>query len=687
MNLDIALQPLFPWPVIGAFAAGILLLALVYWFLNVSGAMIRMLAALMLIAALCNPVLKQRNVEQLKDIAFLLIDDSPSQKLGQRPAQTETLTRQIRQKLEKTSDLELKTITVGGDTSETRLFQALARAIGKSPPERIAGAILITDGQVHDIPKSVEQLGFQAPLHGIITGNNTEKDRRLVVKNAPRFGLIGKSASLDIHIEDFGGNKPLPPVLADVTMWVNGRKAMERKLFTNRTHKLPLTISHHGENVIEIEVTSLSGELTLVNNRAVVSTAGIRDRLRVLLVSGAPHAGERTWRQLLKSDPMVDLVHFTILRPPDKLDGTPITELSLIAFPTRQLFVEKLSEFDLIIFDRYHRQNVLPLAYLENVAEYVRRGGAILVAAGPAFATPFSLYRTPLAHILPAAPTGEKIERPFRPALTELGKRHPVTRDLPGGTGPEPAWGRWFRLIEAGSKAGRVVMSGEGSKPLLILSDVDEGRVALLLSDHAWLWTRGYEGGGPQAELLRRLAHWLMKEPDLEEEALSASIRNQRLSIKRRSLKSKLPPAQITGPDGKQQTVELTERQPGQWQAGIKIEQNGLYRIRQEELTAIAATGAVDTREFQNVRSSGMALAPLTKQTGGSVVRAGKEITVPQIRMIKPGRAYAGKGWIGLRRNGAEKLLGEQRLPLMTGLIAILLLLGTVIFVWRRESL
>ena len=137
-----------------------------------------------------------------------------------------------------------------------------------------------------------------------------------------------------------------------------------------------------------------------------VSIDGVRDKLRVLLVSGEPHAGERTWRNLLKSDASVDLVHFTILRPPEKQDGTPINELSLIAFPTRELFQQKIKEFHLIIFDRYARQGVLPIIYFDNIARYVQEGGAVLVAAGPDYASPTSIWRTPLEQILPAEPSG-----------------------------------------------------------------------------------------------------------------------------------------------------------------------------------------------------------------------------------------------------------------------------------------
>ncbi|TIO59298.1 MAG: hypothetical protein E5X98_19690, partial [Mesorhizobium sp.] len=140
--------------------------------------------------------------------------------------------------------------------------------------------------------------------------------------------------------------------------------------------KLEVTIPNAGRNIVQLSIDHEPGELTDTNNRAIALVDGIRDHLRVLLVSGEPHAGERTWRNLLKSDASVDLVHFTILRPPEKQDGTPINELSLIAFPTRELFVEKIKDFDLIIFDRYQHRDVLPILYYDYISEYVEKGGA-----------------------------------------------------------------------------------------------------------------------------------------------------------------------------------------------------------------------------------------------------------------------------------------------------------------------
>ena len=263
-----------------------------------------------------------------------------------------------------------------------------------------------------------------------------------------------------------------------------------------------LPVAHEGENLIELAAAPGPAELTLQNNHAVVTVSGIRDRLRVLLVSGEPHAGERVWRNLLKADPSVDLVHFTILRPPDKQDATPISELSLIAFPTRELFSEKLGSFDLVVFDRYKERGILPLAYFQNIANYVQDGGALLISSGPEMAGPESIYRTPLSQVLPAQPTGQVVTGGFRPRVTPEGKAHPVTRELPGQgqDNAAPTWGRWFRIIGANKLAGQTVMAGDAGRPLLVLDQVGKGRVAELMSDQIWLWARGFEGGGPQAE-------------------------------------------------------------------------------------------------------------------------------------------------------------------------------------------
>jgi hypothetical protein len=421
-----------------------------------------------------------------------------------------------------------------------------------------------------------------------------------------------------------------------------------------------------------------------VNNSAVAVINGVRDRLRVLLVSGEPHAGERTWRNILKSDPAVDLVHFTILRPPEKQDGTPINELSLIAFPIRELFEVKLKEFDLIIFDRYRRRGVLPRAYFENIAHYVEDGGALLDAAGVSMGGPLGLYQSPLGDVLPGEPTGEVIEKGYRPAVTAIGLRHPVTADLPGG-GEKPTWGRWFRLVRATVKTGNTVMSGPDNEPLLILNRYGKGRVAQLLSDQIWLWSRGYEGGGPQAELLRRVAHWLMKEPELEEEDLRSIVIDGRLEITRRSLGENPKTVEVTTPSGTKATVPLTDAGNGKATGAMAAPESGLYRVSDGAHRAFAASGDLNPIELTDLRSTGDRLRPIVEATNGGIDRLASD-GLPDIRRVKPGRDAAGRGWIGLRANEDYVVAGVDQAPLLPAMVILLLGLGATMLAWRREG-
>ena len=414
-----------------------------------------------------------------------------------------------------------------------------------------------------------------------------------------------------------------------------------------------------------------------------VQINGVRDRLRVLLVSGEPHAGGRTWRNLLKSDASVDLVHFTILRPPDKQDGVPVTELSLIAFPTRELFMEKIDDFDLIIFDRYKRRGILPGVYLDNVRRYIEEGGALLVAAGPDFASADSIYRSPLAAALPAEPTARVIEQGFTPAITDLGQRHPVTAGLapPGLPGD---WGRWMRQVELTPQRGHVVMSGADDKPLLVLDRVGEGRVALLASDQAWLWDRGFEGGGPQLELLRRLAHWMMKEPDLEEEAIWAETTGQSMRIIRRSLEQGLGAVQVETPSGAVVDLPLVETRPGQFEARFDGPEIGLYRLTQGTASAVVGLGPAAPREFVETLASDQPLAAvLAAGRGGYVALADG---VPQLRDVRPGRPAVGRGWIGLTPREAYETLSLRQVPLLPAWLVLLLATALITAAWLREG-
>jgi len=579
------------------------------------------------------------------------------------------------------TELRIHRVGDGEEDAGTLALTVLAEALAEEPRARVAGAILITDGRVHDsglVPN------LPAPLQVLLTGSEADWDRRLVVKNAPAFAIIGEEFVLELRIEDIGAApRGLRPEV-DLTISVDAEEPVTFTVALNTDLELPVTLPHGGANVLQFSVEPVEGELTDRNNAVAVQVNGVRDRLRVLLVSGEPHAGERVWRNLLKSDAAVDLVHFTILRPPEKQDGVPVDELSLIAFPTRELFVDKIEEFDLIIFDRYRMRGILPMSYIENVVNYVRNGGTVLVAAGPEYGAVDSLYRSPMAEILPVAPTAQVVEEGFRPALTDLGRRHPVTEGLEAAA-PEGGWGRWFRAIEVEYLAGQVLMSGPRDLPLLVLNRVDQGRVAVLASDHAWLWGRGYEGGGPQLELLRRLAHWMLKEPELEEETLTADVTGEKLVITRRSMLEDAPgPVTITGPDGAKVVVETPEVSPGKYQATFDAPELGLYRLEQGDLVRVIAVGPAAPREFVETIASGEGLAPLALATKGGVTRL--EDGFPDIRVVSDGRQAIGRGWIGITPREAYLTTDVNVATLLPAWAWLLIAAGLAIAAWLIEG-
>ena len=687
MNLGIAFAPLVAEPVLWAAIAAAVILALLLFVSRSRGATIRALALALVVLALANPSLTREDRDPLSSVAVVVVDKSPSQSFGDRTQQTEATRAAVVERLSHIPGLDVRVVEAGqadGETDGTRLFTALGTTLADVPTDRIAGVIMITDGRVHDVPQDAGALGFAAPLHALITGNKNEIDRRVALIAAPRFGIVGQSQTITYRVEDQGTKE----TSAVVTVRRDGDVVETRSVPVGIPQNVDIAIPHGGQNIVEIEAAALPGELTTVNNRAVVEIDGVRDKLRVLLVSGEPHAGERTWRNLLKSDASVDLVHFTILRPPEKQDGTPINELSLIAFPTRELFQQKIGEFQLIIFDRYARQGVLPIIYFDNITRYVRDGGAVLVAAGPDYASQTSLWRTPLDAILPAEPDGNVTDQAFRPSLTELGRRHPVTRGLDGADTNPPNWSEWFRIVDTRNATGTTVMQGPDSKPLLVLSREGEGRVALLLSDHIWLWARGFEGGGPHLDLLRRLSHWLMKEPDLEEEALRLKMSGRNLVVQRQTMADSVGDVTLTSPSGASSVLKLEPTEPGVWEKSIVADELGLWRATDGKLNALTNIGPANPREFAEVTSTTDVMAPIANATGGSARRLddGNGLDVPRIVAVRSGGTYSGDNWIGLKMRDASVVRGIGVLPVFAGLLGLLLLIGSLAGTWAREG-
>ncbi|HWL67606.1 MAG TPA: hypothetical protein VNS22_04395 [Geminicoccus sp.] len=679
-GVDLVFHPLLPWWTIALGALlGLMLLGLGIWRRS-SGIGWRALALAVILLALAGPSILAEQRERLSDELLLVTDRTPSQEIGERPARTDQAIAELRERLGAVPDLDLREVTLEADPDRgTALFDRLGRSLGELDRSRLAGVVVVTDGRVHDVPEDPASLGLDAPLHVLLTGRQDEVDRRLVVERAPTYAMVGEPQTVTVRVEDepVPGSTPVP-----VRLSIDGQLVSRANLVPGQSTDLPFRLERGGAAAIELEVDPLEGQLTAQNDRQVVFVNGVRDRLRVLLVSGQPYPGLRVWRNLLKADAAVDLVHFTILRPPEKQDGTPIRELALIAFPSRELFEEKLDQFDLVIFDRYARRGLLPAIYLDNVASWVERGGALLEAAGPEFATSSSLFRTPLARVLPGAPTGQVSEQPFTPAITELGRRHPVTRGLDADG---RRWGRWFRQVAVDPADASVVMAGDAEQPLLLLKRQGQGRVAQLLSDHAWLWARGFEGGGPQSLLLRRLVHWLMKEPELEEEELSAEGADRRLTIERHSLESLPHDVTVTSPSGGVQRLTLVPDENGVARAEIAADEGGLWRIEDGQHVAFASPLPVARVEGEAVTATAEPLRPVVQATGGTFTWLAEQ-PVPDIRRVSEDRQTAGRGWMGLIDHGAYRVSRTELVPLMPAWLALALLLGTTVFAWWREG-
>ncbi len=682
MTTELQFEPFVNWPLFCVLAAIAIGLAAFGLYIRRRGALLRALALGLLTLALANPSLRLQERERLRDIAIVVVDESDSQQIGARKVQTETALSDVLRQLQNL-EIEQRVARVGtGTTAETdgtRLFSALEKAKSDIPQERYAGAIFLTDGEVHDVP---QRLLHDGPLHGLISGSKSEIDRRIIIEHVPRFAITDREQELKFRIDD--GTDDHSQVEIVVT-YSNGEIG-KLNAAMNTTQTLKFTLDHAGKNFIELLATVAPDELSPANNRAIVTIEGIRDRLRVLLVSGEPHPGERTWRNMLKADAGVDLVHFTILRPPEKQDGTPTKELSLIAFPTRELFIDKLSEFDLVIFDRYRRQTILPEEYLANVANYVRKGGAVLLASGPDFAAGDGLYSSALSDILVAAPTGEVTERAFRPMITETGRRHPVTKNLRGGTTPIPTWGQWFRIVDSVVPNNvKPLFVGPDEKPLLVMERVGEGRVVQFLSDHGWLWARGYDGGGPQVELLRRICHWLMKEPDLEEEALTAKQDGRKLRVERRTLSASAADVIVRTPSGKDLVVSLSQVEEGLFAGTVEPEERGMYRVSDTAHSTAAAFGDADAKEMRDLKATTELLQPIVSQTRGAMqwMEAGK----PRLSYVRNAAGpFGGTGWMGMRDNQQYRTISVRDLPVFSTLLSLAVLLLLVPAVWYREG-
>lgn len=626
--------------------------------------------------ALANPAIVQEERDPLPSVAALILDRSESMNFGDRAAAAEAAYNTLRAQMGQDEALDVRLLETDSQTNGTNLFGALEGLMSDVPRDRIAGAIFVTDGQVHDIPVPPSGASPLGPIHALVVGDKDKGDRRIEIVQAPSFGIVGEEAEFIVRVDDpLGGTVP---VIYSINGQTTGRLTVQSGVDT----PLKIDIARRGDNVLVIETPEGPEELTMANNRTAATLSGVRDRLRVLLITGRPNAAGRVWRDLLKSDPQVDLVHFTILRSAYSAIVARPEELALIPFPTENLFGDKLKEFDLIIFDQYERRGAITWQYLNNIADYVVEGGAVMIVAGEPFSGATSLARTPLAAVLPAVPTGDISTGAFTPTVSEEGARHTVTAPFSG-----QSWGKWLRYINAEARAGDVLMTADDGAPLMVVDRVGEGRVGMLLSDHIWLWSRGYDGGGPFSELTRRLLHWMMKEPELEERQLSLRVEGDKAVATLRTLSDTPNTLSLITPEDDTVTAPWQENGPGQYSAELPIDGLGLYRAGAGDLEAVALSGPANPKEYADLRSVTDALTPVTEATGGGIFRLNASgSNVPDLRRVTRRANAAGNNWMGLRERDAYAVRDSRSTPLLPGFLAALLIAIFMMLAWRREG-
>ena len=647
--------------------------------LKAPGNIFRATLICLIILSIANPTMVSENRENIPDTVALILDLSPSQNINNRKSLAQSSYNSIKTELEKINNLDIRLKTINGKKG-SKLFEPLASMVGDISSDRVAGAIIITDGQIEDAPSILENYNFKAPVNIILTGEKEEKDRRLIIESSPRFGIVGEEIKIDIKVEDISANTPN----ALVTINMNDEIEQSRSIPIGEVVTITMPLERAGITSLNIEVEPGKEELTLQNNKSVIEINAIRERLKVMLVSGEPNMGLRSWRNLLNSDPSVDLVHFTILRPPNKQDLTPVGELSLIPFPSRELFQANLNDFDLIIFDQYHLRGILPQFYLKNVVEYVVNGGALLDASGPEYAGPYSLSLSPLQNILPTEPTGDIIVQEFIPIMTKDGERHPVTANLKDDINSN--WGPWYRMVEGLTIAGNVLLEGPDARPLLVLNRVGQGRVAQILSDQSWVWTKSGANKGPQADLLRRLVHWLMKEPELEENELSAKIDNDTILITKNSLNLDKKPIISTSPDNIKEEIVLEDIGRGKQIGKILSPKEGTWKFSSGNSQISLIVGNSNSSEYLDVRATDNIVKPIVSYTSGSINWVNNEKNIPKIKQIQKNKLTDNSKNIQLIKNEKYYVKNIQQSSLTPWYFVLIFSLILLFLSWYRET-
>jgi len=671
MNKILEISPLIPQIYLILLLIVIVNLFIIAWRKNLPDLYIRGFFFILFAILFLNPVTISEVRKPLPGKLLVVFDQSPSNKIADREEVSNKVFSDIKSSFK---DIKLIRVNAGRDftskkNQNTSLFTALEHRLRTIPQKDILGTVIITDGQIGDVPDNVKTLKNIAPINVILTGRKNEFDYEVKITQAPSYSLLNKSFDIKIKLNVKGGYIKKTKKLH---IFKNGKEIALYNIKPNIENKYSFKVSQSGKNIFEFSIDKEKGELTAINNKAIAVVNGVRDRLKVLLISGVPHMGERSWRNLLKSDPAIDLVHFTILRSPMSFNPVPANEMSLIMFPVKELFENKINDFDLIIFDKYMHYNLLQQRYFDNISNFVKNGGALFMAMG-SDGSEQKIFNTELGEILPVALKNNKspvLLRSYIPQLTKEGKQSPVTADIYINY-KKP--GKWFSQTEVFKTHGEVLINGVDNNPLLVLDKVGKGRVAVLTSDNIWLWAKGIGRAGPYKELLRNVSHWLMKEPELEKGYIKTKVKDNIITVLKREYSQTDNNLEMITPSGSVKNLNFKDNKDGWLSSKIIAREQGTYRFINGNNKAFAIIGNGGGVELSNIYSTDKKLKKIVRKTKGNLIWANskKHITANNIK---------------LKRSKAYNIVSlDSRNLIPSGLALFFILIG-FFYVWRKES-
>jgi len=631
---------------------------------KISALYYRSIFLLMVCLILLSPVVVKEIREYLENKIVVVMDNSASMNVASRKELADRALGQIKQQFPKNE------IVLINNVKDSNLFSLLLNNVHILPLSRLGGVVFITDGQVPDAPKDSAILKNMFPINAVIIGSKNEFDYKVSITQSPKYAIVGDNIFIKVKAE-VDGKRISPNQSITLNIEKDGENLTSEDIIIGEEKEFEFKLEHAGQNIFEFSIPNIEGEISNINNKTAVIINAIRDRLKVLLVSGKPHIGERAWRNLLKSDPSVDLVHFTILRSPYSFDLTPSSQLSLIAFPVDELFQRKINDFDLIIFDKYVHYGMLNDRYFSNIAEYVKNGGSFLFEMASDRLEP-AIFDSELANILPINPRisqQEIIKGKYVPALTDKGKYHAITSGLEIDAKDFKEWTSQVSLLQT---KGENLLKGLENNPLLIVDKVGKGRVALLASDNIWLWSKYPTSRGAYIDLQRKLAHWLMKEPELESGYIKVTRNGENLDIAQRFSDNSLYKINLETPDEQVKEIELLKN--GAWlEASFSLGQNGTYKLYNDNGKAFFVVGNADDSEFENIVATNDNFKNITSLSGGKISWYGVNDSVAASDFK-------------FNNKKSYEVKGINKINLFSPWLYMALILLGAIYVWNRES-